>query len=157
MRIRIVVADEAEARFYEVTAHGARPALVGQLADPSARLHDRDLKSDRPGRVFASAISGSARRGATSHHGTGGENTPRRHEAEAFAARIADELETALRKELYDRLIVMAGPPFLGTLRKALPKSVQSAIHAEVGKDLIHQPESAIGEHVPDDAFARAR
>jgi hypothetical protein len=49
MRIRILVADQSEARFYDLGGqHGL--ALVGRLADPLAHLHDRDLMSDRPGR-----------------------------------------------------------------------------------------------------------
>ena len=53
MITRIVVADHAGVRFFD--ASGPRPALreAGSLDNPEARLPDRELKSDRPGRVFA--------------------------------------------------------------------------------------------------------
>ena len=92
MRVRIVVADQSEARFYDTEGlHGPlQPA--GQLSDPKARLHDRDLESDRPGRVFDHAPLAAGRRGAVGHHGTEGERSPRKHEAVNFARQIADQL-----------------------------------------------------------------
>ena len=48
MRIRLVVADQSEARFYELRSPDA-VELVGRVADPVAHLHERDLVSDRPG------------------------------------------------------------------------------------------------------------
>jgi len=52
MTTRLVLADQAEARFYEIAEVGGAMRLVKELRNPSARLHDRDLASDRPGRVF---------------------------------------------------------------------------------------------------------
>jgi len=153
MRIRIVVASQAEATFYDVQQVGERLQVVGQLTDPLAHLHDRDFKSDRPGRVFDHAPLASGRRGATAHHATGGERRPREHEAALFAQKIAAELEQARRNHRFDRLIVMAEPRFLGMLRKALPDSLNSTVIAEVAKDLAQQPESAVRAHVPIEAF----
>ena len=148
MRIRLVVADQGEARFYEVRPHNS-VELIGQLADPIAHLHDRDLVSDRPGRKFDRAPLSAGRRGATAHHATGGEQSPRRHEAEAFARRVAAELEQAYRRGDFEGLIVMSGPVFLGLLREALPDSVRTAVVAEIGKDLVHQDMQAIIRHLP--------
>jgi protein required for attachment to host cells len=117
------------------------------LADPLARLHDRDLKSDRPGRKFDHAPLTAGRRGATAHHAAGGESSPRRHEAESFARRIAAELEQARQRADFEGLIVMSGPHFLGLLREALPASIR--IVAEVAKDLLHQDTDAIIAHLP--------
>lgn len=149
MHTRIVVADQSAAHFYDIDAWDAPLRRVGELSDASARLHDRDFKSDRPGRVFDHAPAAGQRRGAVAHHGTGGERTPRKHEAELFAGRIASELERAVREHQCERLILMAGPPFLGVLRAALTKHVTDAVVAEVPKDLIHEPESAIRAHLP--------
>src|SRR5207302_2106517 len=102
MRVRIVVADQSEARFYDTEGlHGPlQPA--GQLSDPKARLHDRDLESDRPGRVFDHAPLAAGRRGAVGHHGTEGERSPRKHEAVNLARQIADQLEAARREGQFD-------------------------------------------------------
>ncbi|HUN25754.1 MAG TPA: host attachment protein [Steroidobacteraceae bacterium] len=153
MRIRIVVADQAEACFYDIA--GAEDALqpVGRLTDPEAHLHNRDLTSDRPGRVFDHSPMAAGRRGATAHHGVGGERSPRKHEAELFARHIAADLEKAQATQQFDRLVIMAAPAFLGLLRAALPHSVRSRVAAEVPKDLAHQPPTAVREHLPMQIF----
>lgn len=151
MRIRIVVANQAEAVFYDLPSRTAGPLLTARLSDPIAHLHDRDLKSDRPGRFSNHAPLAGGRRGATAHHGTGGERSPRKHEAALFAGRIARQLELSQRNDEFDRLVVMAAPAFLGLLRKALPDSVHVA--AEVGKDLLHEQPAMLPTHVPDAAF----
>ena len=68
MRVWLVVADQSEARFYELRSHDVE---LGRLADPLARLHDQDLVSDRPGRKFDRAPLIAGRRGAIAHHATG--------------------------------------------------------------------------------------
>lgn len=148
MRIRLVVADQSEARFYELRSLDS-VELVGRLADPTAHLHDRDLVSDRPGRKFDHAPLTAGRRGATGHHATGGEHSARKHEAESFARRIAAELELARRRGEFEGLIVMSGPAFLGLLREALNEPTQAAVIAEVVKDLVHQGTGAILAHLP--------
>ncbi len=156
MRMRILVADQAEARFYDTEGVAGPLSKAGEMLDPKAHLHDRDLVSDRPGRVFDHAPAQSRRRGAVARHGTGSEQTPRKHEASSFAHRIAAQLESDLRAGQYDRLVVMAGPGFLGLLRQALPRSVQGVIAAEVPKDLVHQSGPDVLDHLPPEAFRHA-
>jgi protein required for attachment to host cells len=153
MITRIVVANQAEARFYDAAGPRSRLREVGWFVNPEARLHDRDLKSDRPGRVFTSAVSGSGRRGAVAHHATGGERQPRKQVATVFARRVATELTAAKRNRQFDRLVLIAAPSFLGVLRKALPKSLQSDVAAEVAKDLQDPAEKEVREHIPPEAF----
>jgi len=148
MRIRVLVADQSEARFYDLGAHDTL-VLVGYLADPLAHLHDRDLVSDRPGRKFDHAPLRDGRRGATAHHAAGGERSPRKHEAESFARRVAVELEETHEHGDFERLIVMSGPTFLGLLREALPEAVRGTVAAEVTKDLVHQGIDAVIAHLP--------
>lgn len=152
MRVRIVVADQSEARFYDAEHRDSELRLVGALTDPQAHLHDRDFKSDRPGRVYDHA-AGAGRRGATAHHGTGGERTPRKHEAQIFARRIAAQIQTAYRQNEFDRLILMAAPGFLGLLRQALPVSIAATVTGEVGKNLVREAAMAVAAHLPADAF----
>lgn len=153
MNTRIVVADHAGVRF--VDASGPRAALreAGSLDNPGARLPDRELKSDRPGRVFARAASPGSRRGAVPHSDTGGERRPQRHAAEVFARRIARELGAARRAGAFDRLIVVAGPAFLGELRRALPKSLSQIVAAEVRKDLTRASSAELRRHLPRNAL----
>jgi Protein required for attachment to host cells len=53
-RIRILVADQAQAIFYDAPSLRAVPREVGRISDPVAHLHSRDLESDRPGRSYES-------------------------------------------------------------------------------------------------------
>ena len=149
MTTRVVLADQAEARFYDIEPIGGALRHVGAMSDAKAHLHDRDLKSDRPGRVFDHAPASGHRRGAVAHHSTGGEETPRRHEAMAFASRIVHSLEAARNAHEFDQLAVIAGPRFIGMLRSAMSKPLSDLIVAEVVKDLMHETEDAIRSHLP--------
>jgi protein required for attachment to host cells len=143
-RIRIVVADQAEAIFYDSSSLRTRPKEVGRISDPAAHLHDRDFSSDRPGRVRESF--GSAR------HAVGRENDPRYLEAVRFARRIARRLDEARRKDEFEELIVVAGPPFLGLVRHELSKPTRERVVHEVRKDLVHSSVEALHKHLPKSA-----
>ncbi|MBS0579267.1 MAG: host attachment protein [Proteobacteria bacterium] len=153
MRTRIIVADQSEACFYDLQHRPESLRLVLKLTDPKAHLHDRDFNSDRPGRVFDHAPTIGKRRGATAHHATGGERSPRRHEADLFARQIAAELDQGLRRNEFESIILVAGPPFLGILRHALPHSLTAIVAAEVTKDLVHHSVRAVIDHLPPQPF----
>ena len=140
--MRIVVADQAEAILYDRASPTERPTEVARLADPAARLHDRDFSSDRPGRSYESV--GGAR------HAIERENDPRQREAVRFAREIASRLELDRRTGQYDRLVVVAGPAFLGLLRAELAPSTRSCVVQEVAKDLVHSAPEALARYLPE-------
>jgi len=154
MRVRVVVADLSEARFYDTSGLNAPLQLVGTFTDPKARLHERDLVSDRPGRVFDHAAPARGRRGSVAHHGTNGDRSARRHETETFARHVTRALHVALRENQIDRIVLVAAPAFLGMLREIAPPAVKAAVVAEVRKDLVHQSERVLQDHLPPKAFA---
>ena len=121
MRVRIVVADQSEARFYDTGSLAAALQLTGTLTDPKAHLHERDLVSDRPGRVFDHAVPPAGRRGAVAHHSTGSERSARAHAAVSFARQVAQALEVATREHHVDRIVLMAPPRFLACCAKRCP------------------------------------
>lgn len=135
----VVVADQGEARLYRMLPP-ASLRLIGRHQNPAAHLHDRDLKSDRPGRVYNSAAARGSRRGAMAHHATGGERTPRRQLATVFARQIAGEIKAAAKVQPFDRLVLVAEPRFLGTLRRALPAALRAKVAVQIAKDLMHLP-----------------
>ena len=155
MRVRILVADQSEADFYDLEQRDIPPQFVQRLEDADAHLHNRDLKSDRPGRVFDHAPTMGGRRGAVAHHSTGGERNPRKVEARRFARRVTQALEEARRQDCYDRLVVMAPPAFLGLLREEMPEAVHALLTAEIGKDLVHEPPEALNAYLPAGTFTR--
>ncbi|MDE2296326.1 MAG: host attachment protein [Gammaproteobacteria bacterium] len=151
MSVRVVVTDRAQARIYAVPPAPGPLRLIEQLEDPQAHWHDRDFKSDRPGRVFDHA-AGAGRRGAVAHHGTQGERSPSKHEAEAFAHRIAAALERS--RTDFTRLVLVAEPGFLGQLRAVLPKALAATVVLEIQKDLVRLDERALGELLPAALYA---
>ncbi len=156
MRVRVVVADQSEARFYDVERYDGELRPAGEISDPLAHLHNREMQSDRPGRKFDRAPLRSGRRGSTAHHGVGSDRKPRRHEAALFAHRIGHEIAAAQRAARFDRLVLIAPPAFLGLLREALPAALRQIITAEIAKDLVHEPPSTVRGYVPPETFGFA-
>jgi protein required for attachment to host cells len=154
MIVRIVVADAGEARFYDMDRHDSPLQATFKMEDPLAHLHNRDFKSDRPGRVSAPGGADRSRRGGVAHHGLGSEaDGPHVHEMRAFAHRIARELEKSLEEKKIDRVVLMAGPKFLGMLRDALSPATRASVTAEVHHDLIHQGDEAVRTHLSQEVF----
>jgi len=141
-RIRIVVADQAEAIFYDTPSLQAQPKEVGHISDPLAHQHDRDFSSDRPGRSYESF--------GGQRHAIERENDPRQREAVRFAKRISRRLDEARRKGEYDELIVVAGPPFLGLMRKEMSRPTRERVVHEIRKDLVHSPLESLRKHLPE-------
>ena len=139
-RFRILVADQAEAVFYDSPDLSAEPHEIARITDPVAHLHDRDLMSDRPGRSYESV--GGAR------HALERENDPRQREAVKFARRIARRLDEARRKDEFDSLVVVAGPAFLGLMRAELSRPTRAKVVREIHKDLVHGPLASLREHL---------
>ena len=139
-RFRILVADQAEAIFYDSPSLEAAPREVAHISDPTAHLHDRDLMSDRPGRSYESV--GGAR------HAIERENDPRHREAVRFARRIARRLDDARRKDEFEELVVIAGPQFLGLLRPEFSRLTRARVAHEIPKDLVHGPVQVLRDHL---------
>ena len=131
--IRIVVADRSEAIFFEAKSRRSRPVEVARIADPEAREHERELRSDRPGRTFESV--GSARHAMEFH-------SARRAIAEQrFARRIARRLDTGAKRGEFGRIVLVAGPRFLGALRRALSPATRALLTTEERKNLVSLPD----------------
>lgn len=155
MRVRILIADQAEARFYDTLGFARPLKFAGALTNPSAHLRDQDLTSDRPGRIFSSSGATGRRRGATTRHATGGEHAPRRHATHLFSLRVAAELERARRAGRFERLVLVAAPAFLGELRAALPTALRPCVTATMAKDIAnhHHPESEVRRYLTPEMF----
>jgi protein required for attachment to host cells len=145
MQVRVVVADDSVASFFDVADAKAPLIPAGKLENAASRLHDRDLESDRPGRGHLSSTG----RGSALDD----EHSAKRTEQERFARRVAAEVEYARIAQRFDRLVVIAGPRMLGLLRKELSPQASKLIAAEISKDLLHADTDAIRRYVPRTAF----
>ncbi len=138
----IVVADAARARIFSVDGPLAPLQALHQLVSPQAKLHDRDIGSDRPGRVHDSHGQG--------RHAMGTHNSPKEQDAIRFASEVVDQLEKGRAAEEFNRLILVAEPRFLGLLRKAVKPALEQMITVEIDKDLSKADEDTIRSHLPD-------
>lgn len=139
--IWVLVADSSEARIYTARHVGSPLTLVDTLTHAIGRAHPRDLGSDAPGRVHD-------RMGAARHSIDAGQQI-KVEERSRFAREIAARLATAHQQKKFDRLVIMAGPAFLGVLRESMGKALTGAVVAEIAKDLVSHDVAAIEAHLP--------
>ncbi|MBI3542335.1 MAG: host attachment protein [Deltaproteobacteria bacterium] len=124
----ILVAQRGLARLYTSRGPGARPQLVETIEHAEGRAKDRELVSDRGGRVFKmrSAARSAAERKVTPHD----------HVTEQWATELATLCEHGWGRDDFDFLILVAEPRFLGRLKSALGAKVAGRVVATLGKDL---------------------
>lgn len=154
MRIRIVVADQSEARLYDTLGYLRPLKLAGTLRNPLARLHVRDIEADRPGRTLARSVSSGGGHRAGASHAYGVERGSKRQALHAFARRIAADLERAQRAGRFERLALVAGPAVLGSLRAALSPELLSRVALTLAKDVVHRRDWDLRAHLPREVFS---
>jgi protein required for attachment to host cells len=142
MKVRIVVADERQATFYDASKPDGPLLQQGEIQNDTASLKDQDLETDRPGR-----------RAGGGHHDVDGERSTKRHELTLFARKVAQRIDHDRMAKAFDKLVIVAPPKVLGLLRQSLPTPVQNFIAAEVPKDLLHRGADAIRDAVPKETF----
>lgn len=121
----VVVGDASRARIFR--AEGRQPwMLVHELDHPESREHINVLLSDRQGRVT---------HGNGSHSAMDAHTEPHEVEAIRFARVLADRLEAAHAHSLFDEIVVVAPPHFLGLLRSTIDAEVQKRVRFSLPKD----------------------
>lgn len=136
MTVRVVVADQSEVRFYDLAQSNAPLVLAGRMAYPTGRLQNHELVSDRPDPAD--------------------DKDPHRHEADVFARAVIRSLEHAQQMHRFDRLVLVAPPGFLGLLHRHMPAGLSRLVAEEIGKDLVHEPESALRRHLSAEVLRSA-
>jgi protein required for attachment to host cells len=134
----IVIADGARARILSNTGPGKGLTPVEGAIFQGEHLPAREIMADKPGRTFESI--GSAR------HAKEASSDPHELLKVEFLDTLASELIE--RDSEFDRLILVAPPHALGTLRKALNKPLENKVHAELRKDLTHIPNGELPRHL---------
>lgn len=127
----VLVADAARARLFQYDGFGAPIRLLKEWMHPDSRARNQDLVTDRPGRVMQSR--------PTAEHGSRSsmepDLSPKRVEHERFARELQSELDQGIGKNAYGRLILVANPEFLGTLRHVASPQVVKHTVASLDKD----------------------
>ena len=110
------------------------------MVHPESRIHEQKLTSDRPGRTFD--------RHGQGHHAMEQEVGARKQEVMAFAGQVAAYLQTECGKDIYEKIILIAAPEFLGHLRKKLDAETRGRVVKEIDKNIVQQEEAEIRKHL---------
>lgn len=125
-KILVVVANSSFAEIYTIEL-GREMVKKHHLDFPAGREKDGQILSDRPGRSF-SKFGGE-------RHALSSEVDIHTHEQQVFAHQIVDLIKKAQVEHLFERLVLIAPPEFLGELRRCLPESAKKLIYKEFSKD----------------------
>ena len=131
----VVVSDSAAAKLYCRRGY-TLPEKLAVFQNESAHLKERDLTSDRPGRIVDPKGYGA--------HVLDQRVTHRDSEVSRFVHQLVDYLEAGRINKSYDRLTLIAAPAFLGLMRKSLSSPTKQLIGKEIPKDLVSLPETDI-------------
>lgn len=137
----IVVADRSKARIFTVSESRGALQEVETLEHPEGREHSRNVNADRQGRAFDSSGQG--------RHAMGASVEPMEQDAIRFSKEVSEHLKAACHKGHCERLMLVAGPAFLGLLRKQLNTPPGITI-AEIEKNLGHFDAREIRSHLPE-------
>ena len=136
-----IVLDGSKALFLQNRGDKVHPDLVAREVRQHADPPNRELHTDRPGKVQQSATS--------SHSAI--ELTDRHDEAKrVFIAEVADELDRLATSDKFCSFVVIAPPPALGVIRKCYTPAVRSALGAEIDHDWVHLPVHEIEKRLVD-------
>ncbi len=126
----VVVADGEKYRLLRNEGDALRPKLSVVLAEEIENPPARALSSDRPGRMNDQGRSKSALEQTDWH----------RLSEQRFAQDLAALLVDWAAQGRFRRLVVVADPRTLGTLRAAYGDRLKSVLAGEIGKDLTNVP-----------------
>ena len=122
----ILIADASRARIFAHDAGDDDLTLVREFEDHEGLTGIDAGRGERPGRPNASASGQAGRRPA---------RNPRDEERDQFARDLVYHLEAGFGHQQFGHLVMVASPPFLGTLMVLLPDRLQRALKTRVDKD----------------------
>ena len=137
----ILVADSSRARIFKAEKSSAIHE-VEDLSHPEGRLHEQDLTSDLPGK--------DTDKGGVGKHAFQDQVEPKQQEAIDFAKRIARHLDESYSDKKFERLMVIAAPSFLGTLRHQFSDEISQRICFELDKNITTHSVDDIRKHLPE-------
>ena len=136
----IIVADSSRARIFSMEDVRSPLQEITDMLHPASRLREQDIGTDRQGRTFDSRGQG--------RHAKEGDVSIKKQEAINFSREIANYLDSGCNKNLFEKLIIIAPPEFLGLLRKDIGNTTKNRVSREIGKDLTQRDESHIRREV---------
>ena len=136
----ILSANRSSASLFESDWPGKSMRRIQDIPHPQGRMQNKDIDTDKPGRVFDSFGEG--------RHSTSPKQEPTEHIAQQFALDLAEMLNKGRLTNAYDKLVLIAEPKFLGVLRAALDKNTESLVIQTVNKELLDVKEDELSEYL---------
>ncbi len=131
----LLVGDGQKALFLRNKGHAQRVELVVERILARDNPPTREQGTDRPGRSSASpGVAQSAMEEADWHHIA----------KERFAGELADALYRHAHANLFEKLVIIAPPKILGSLRKAFHADVVERVVGEIPKEMTSHPVAEI-------------
>ena len=140
-KVWILVANSSQAKIFRAEEGSQVLVVHGVFFHDDSRLMNHDLVSDGSGRESVSMMSGSDTYDP--------KTSPKMKEAHLFANELADFLQKGLNKGEYERVYIVAKPPFLGYLRQSMTPNVAKTVVSEIHKDLPLATSEEIREYLP--------
>ncbi|HUG61974.1 MAG TPA: host attachment family protein [Methylomirabilota bacterium] len=134
----LVVCDGRKMIVYRNMGTRERPSFTVETELSRSDRPDRDIVTDRPGRMDAMPGGPRSAFDRPDHHEL---------EEEDFLRTVASGLEDAVSEGRIKSLVVAAAPRALGTLRKAYPSGVKSVLRAEIASDFVRMPVPDLERH----------
>ena len=131
-----LVGQRSEARIFEQNGIKQELRLVQRFEKPEGQSKTSALVSDRQGRSDSSGMPG--------HNAVGKEDSVRQQITERFAHELAKFLEKENERKMFESLVIVAEPHFLGELRKAIGKETSKKLRQSVSKDLAHVADNEV-------------
>ena len=140
----VIVADSARARIFDFDETARELTEREDLVHPASRLRPREITTDRPGSAYRAAGPG--------RHGLDPHSSVKEVERREFARTLARRLDKAVDTSEVEKLVVIAGPKFLGELRSCLDPPARKVVALEIEKNLARHSAREILEVLPESA-----
>jgi len=131
----VIVCDGRKALFFENEGDAEFPLLHARDVMEHKIEAERDIDTDRPGRVQEAGTSARSSIEPVDHHDL---------EEKTFLAKVVKRLEELVASGKIHHLVLVAPPRALGAIRKIYSASVRAAIRAEIDQDLVKVPVAEI-------------
>jgi protein required for attachment to host cells len=138
----VLIADGSRARIAQNVGTALAPRLHVRSSLKTGKIPPtRRLARDKPGRVHESASTRRSSVEPTDLHALA---------EERFLRRMASTLQRLHQTKELEKLIIVAPPRALATLRDILPDSVREKIVAEINKDLTGLSLENVEQHLAE-------
>jgi protein required for attachment to host cells len=138
--IWVLAAESSRAKLYSAENRKAPLLEIGDFVHPESRLHEGDLVSDQSGSDGGNVGQG--------RHVLDNKTNARDAERAEFAGMLADRLEAARKEDVFNRVVLIAPPAFLGLLRDNLSDGVKELVTEQIDKNLVQQPADVVRKHL---------